>query len=89
MTSAKFYLIMHDDHVIVDSRPISVTASVPDWTSGSATMTDVDDDAALEVILPASTWEGQGVQQNAGTVEMGGTSNLPVWVTWLPAIRPS
>ena len=80
-TTAKFYVIMHDDHVIDDSRSISVTASVPDWTSGSASMTDVDDDATLAVVLPASTWEGQGVQQNAGTVEIGGTSTSPLVVS--------
>ncbi|MGO9115920.1 MAG: dockerin type I domain-containing protein [Thermoguttaceae bacterium] len=80
-TTAQFYLIMHDDHVIEGNRSISVTASVPDWTSGSASMIDLDDDATLEVILPASTWEGQGVQHNAGTVQIGGTLTVPLVVT--------
>ena len=80
-TTARFCLIMHDDHVIDGNRSINVTASVPDWTSGSASMIDVDDDATLGVILPASTWEGQGVQQNAGTVQIGGTSTVPLVVS--------
>ena len=39
------------------------------------------DDQTLAVSLPASTWEGQGVQQNAGTVQIGGTSTVPVVVS--------
>lgn len=80
-TTAQFCLIMHDDHVVEGNRSISVTASVPGWTSGSASMIDVDDDATIEVILPTSTWEGQGVQQNAGTVQIGGTLSVPLVVS--------
>ncbi len=83
-TTASFYLIMRDDHVISDTRSISVTASVPGWTSWPTSMVDVDDDATIEVILPASTWEGQGVQHNAGTVQLGGivpTTSAPLEIT--------
>ena len=58
-TSASFNVTMHDDHVIEGNRPIAVTAQMDNWTSGSATMTDIDDDGTLAVTLPASGWEGQ------------------------------
>ncbi len=83
-TTANFYLTMHDDHVINDYRPITVTASIPDWTSGAAATVDLDDDGTIEVLLPASTWEGQGVQHNAGTVQLGGivpVTSMPLVVT--------
>ena len=81
-TSATFNVTMHDDHVVEGNRPISVTAQMDTWTSGSATMTDIDDDGTLAVTLPASGWEGQTLW-GAGSVQIGGTltSNLTVNLT--------
>ena len=58
-TTASFSVVMHDDHVIEGNRPITVTASADNWTSGSATLTDIDDDGTLAVVLPSSGWKGQ------------------------------
>ena len=70
-TTATFDVTMVDDHVIRGDRPITVTAQMDNWTSGSATLIDLEDDAALTVTLPASGWEGQTLA-NAGTVQLGG-----------------
>ncbi len=77
-TTANFNVTMVDDHVIQGDRPISVTAQMDNWTSGSATLTDLEDDAALTVTLPTSGWEGQTLA-NAGTVQLGGI--LPTSLT--------
>ena len=77
-TTANFNVTMVDDHVIQGNRPITVTAQMDNWTSGSATLTDLEDDAALTVTLPTSGWEGQTLA-NAGTVQLGGT--LPTSLT--------
>ena len=79
-TTANFYVVMHDDHVIEGNRAITVTASVDNWTSGSATLTDLDDDGTLAVLLPSSGWEGQVLN---GEVQIGGTlaSDLVVPLT--------
>ena len=69
-TSATFNVTMVDDHVIDGNRPISVTAQMDTWTSGSATMTDIDDNGTLAVSLPASGWEGQTLTA-AGTLDVG------------------
>jgi uncharacterized repeat protein (TIGR01451 family) len=79
-TSATFNVTMHDDGVIDGNRPISVTAQMDNWTSGLATMTDIDDDGTLSVSLPASGWEGQTLT-NAGTVTLGGTLSTPLTVS--------
>ena len=67
-TTATFGIVMHNDQVIEGSRPITVTASVENWTSGSATLTDLDDDATLAVVLPDSGWKGQTL---SGTLQLG------------------
>jgi hypothetical protein len=71
-TTANFNLTMVDDHVIQGDRPITITAQMENWTPGSATLTDLEDDATLTVALPASGWEGQTLT-GAGTVQLGGT----------------
>ena len=68
-TTATLSIVMHDDHVIEGSRPITVRATAPNWTSGSATLTDLDDDATLAVVLPDSGWKGQTL---SGTLQLGG-----------------
>jgi uncharacterized protein YdeI (BOF family) len=72
-TVVSFDITMIDDHVIQAPRPVSVTAQVENWTSGSATISVLDDDASITVTLPADAWEGQGVLAGAGTVRIGGT----------------
>ena len=70
-TSVSFDVTMHDDHVIEGNRPITVSALMDTWTPGSATLTDIDDDASLAVSLPASGWKGQTLT-GAGSVTLGG-----------------
>ena len=71
-TSVAFDVTMHDDHVLQGPRPVAVTAAVENWTPGSATLLDVDNDATITVGLPVDSWEGQGVLPGAGTVRLGG-----------------
>ena len=78
-TSATFNVTTHDDHVIDGNRPISVTAQMDNWTSGAATMTDIDNDGTFAVSLPASGWEGQTLT-GAGTLTLGGTLTAPLTV---------
>ena len=85
-TTANFDVTMIDDHVIEGNRPITVTAQMDNWTPGSATMTDIDDDATLAVRLPASGWKGQTLA-GAGTVSLGGTLPSPLTCLSLAAIR--
>ena len=70
-TTATFDVTMHDDRLIQGNRPVVVTAAVENWTSGSATLSDIDDDRTIAVIAPSDVWEGQGVLHNAGTVRLG------------------
>ena len=78
-TTANFDVTMIDNHVIEGNRPITVTAQMDNWTPGSATMTDVNNNATLAVSLPASGWEGQTLA-GAGTVRLGGTLTYPLVV---------
>ena len=79
-TSATFDVTMHDNGVIDGNRPITVTAQMDNWTSGSATMTDIDADGTLAVSLPASGWEGQTLT-GAGKLTLGGTLSTALTVS--------
>ena len=72
-TSASFTATVVDDHVIESSpMPITVTAQVENWTTGSTTVSLLDSDNTMTITLPASGWEGQTLS-GAGTVRLGGT----------------
>ncbi|MBI5383603.1 MAG: M36 family metallopeptidase [Verrucomicrobia bacterium] len=80
-TSAVFDLSIVDDSMIDGPQTATVTARVPDWTAGLASVSVLDDENRnLTVTLPASAWEDAGVRPGAGTVCLSGTlpTNLVV-----------
>ncbi|MCE5268513.1 MAG: M36 family metallopeptidase [Planctomycetaceae bacterium] len=79
-TTASFDVTLVDDHVIQGDRPITVSAQMDNWTGGSATLSDLEDDKRLSVTLPASGWEGQTLSA-AGTVQLAGTLTTPLTVS--------
>jgi hypothetical protein len=72
-TSVNFGANALQDTVIDGTQNVTVTSSVENWTSGSASVAIADDNNTIAVTLPASGWEGQ-VLQSAGTIQIGGTS---------------
>jgi methionine-rich copper-binding protein CopC len=80
-TTVPFTAMLLDDHVIEGGpTPVTVTAATENWTSGSATVNILDDDATMGLTLPASGWEGQTA---SGTVTIGGTLGSPLVVSLL------
>jgi hypothetical protein len=70
-TTVSFTATPVDDHVISALPiPVTVTASMENWVSGTGTIAILDNDRTLTLTLPASGWEGQ---TETGTVTMGGT----------------
>lgn len=83
-TSTTFDVEVLNNQAIEDARQVSVTASVQNWTPGTAAMTVTDDESRqLSVILlPAEATEGDDTAPvNGGTVRMGGTLTVPLQVT--------
>ena len=77
--SVNFTATLLDDHMIESGpTPVTVTASMDNWTSGSTTVSVADDDRTMTVTLPASGWEGQTL---SGTVQLGGTLTTPLTVS--------
>lgn len=80
-TSVVFTVTVVDDKQIDGPQPVTITASVTNWTAGFANVTVQDNEATnLVVLLPASAREGNGVLASAGQVRIAGTltTNLPV-----------
>ena len=70
-TSAAFTATIIDDTKINGTHTASVTASVANWTSGSATISIADNEStSLAISLPASVTEGG---TGSGTVSISGT----------------
>jgi len=78
-TTVTFTATVIDNHIIDGGNNVTVTASVENWTSGSATINVADNDTYVAVSLPAGGWEGQTLT-NAGTVTLGGTLTTPLVV---------
>ena len=58
-TSVDFTATLLDDHIMESGpNPVALTASVENWTSGSATINVLDGDHTMTVMLPTSGWEG-------------------------------
>ena len=77
--SVNFTATLLDDHVIESSpMPVTVAATMDNWTPGSFTINVLDADATLALALPASGWEGQTL---SGTVQIGGTLTTPLLVS--------
>ncbi|MCX6950826.1 MAG: M36 family metallopeptidase, partial [Verrucomicrobia bacterium] len=71
-TSATFNIVVVDDNRINGPRTAHVTASVANWTSGSGTITVLDNEStALALSTPGNVREGDPVA--TGTVRIGGT----------------
>ena len=78
-TTVGFNVTLLDDHIIeAGPTPVTVTAQVENWTSGSATIDLMDDDRTMTVIMPVSGWEGQAL---SGTVQLGGILATPLVVS--------
>ncbi|MEA3208287.1 MAG: large repetitive protein [Chthoniobacter sp.] len=71
-TQATFALAIIDDPRIDGTQTVTVTASVPTWTSGSAQISVLDNESAnLGVAVPANVREGD--TGKTGTVSLSGT----------------
>jgi hypothetical protein len=80
-TSIVFVATVVDDTAIDGPQNATVTAHVPGWTDGSATITVLDNENSnLTVVLPSQVAEGDGVITNGGSVSISGTllSNVVV-----------
>ena len=70
-TDGTFDLLATDDTEIDDPQVAVITASVPGWTSGSATVRVEDDDRyGLTLSLPEFAEEADGVMSGAGRVSV-------------------
>ncbi|GBC62104.1 hypothetical protein DENIS_3067 [Desulfonema ishimotonii] len=68
---AAFDVMVTDDAEIDGPETVQITASVRGWTSGSASVTVTDNDQyRLNLILPETADEGDGVLPGAGQVEV-------------------
>jgi len=73
LTSAAFSVTMIDNNLLEPPRSITVTAHVQNWTSGSATITVLDNEPrTLTETLPSTASEAAGVLIGAGSVSLAG-----------------
>ncbi len=73
-TSTVFTANVIDDRRIDGNLQTIITASVPNWTSGSDTISIFDnEDRLLRLRLPLFVTEGAGTMTNAGEVYLSGT----------------
>ncbi|WP_395753592.1 M36 family metallopeptidase [Prosthecobacter sp.] len=80
-TLALFTLLLPNDNLLNGSRTAAISASVPNWTPGSTTVTVLDDEAAaISLTLNTETNESAGVGTTVGTVTLGGIAVTPVTV---------
>jgi hypothetical protein len=62
-TSVPFVLTVVDDHRIEGPRPVTITASVQNWTAGVATMTVLDNEStALGLVVPSDFREADPIR---------------------------
>ena len=68
-----FSLTAVDDALIDGDRPVTIFATVSNWTGGAAALTVLDDeDTALRLEVPAAISEGAGAAAGTGTVSISG-----------------
>ncbi len=81
-TSADFTLSALEDNQFDGSQPVSITAHVPNWSDGAASIT-VLDNRGLTVTLPGVVWESDNVLTNSGRVAIHGAlaQNLDVFLS--------
>lgn len=81
-TSAVFTASVIDDRRIDGNLGTVITATVPNWTSGSDTISIFDnEDRLLRLKLPFFVTEGAGTLTNAGEVYLSGTVTTNVTVS--------
>lgn len=81
-TSTLFTATVIDDRRIDGNLQTTLTASVPNWTSGSDAMNIFDnEDRLLRLFAPIFLWEGSGTLTNAGNVYLSGTLETNLTVT--------
>ena len=71
-TSVNFLATLVNNSIITGTQNATVTASVENWTTGSAAVAVADDNNFITVSLPTGAWEGQTLA-GGGTVTIGGT----------------
>jgi subtilase family serine protease len=71
-TTATFTATIVQNNTITGTEAVTVSASVENWTTGSATINIIDTDETIAVGLPASGWEGQTLTTD--TITLGGTT---------------
>ncbi|MCB1209992.1 MAG: S8 family serine peptidase, partial [Verrucomicrobiales bacterium] len=80
-SSATFDVTIVQDDLLDGTQPVNLTASVTNWTSGTA-ITNVTDDEqeSATIIAPTSVYEGQGTLPTGLTIQIGGiaVSEIPV-----------
>ncbi len=69
-----FDMTIIDDTIIDDTQTVTITASIPGWAGGAASMQVLDNDRTMGLVLPALQSEGAGVVANAGRLVLGGTA---------------
>lgn len=79
-TTATFSATVVDNAIIDGSKMVFVTATVPNWTSGTSMTTIADNDAAITLTIPTTGWEGQTL---SGSVKIGGTLTTALVVNLL------
>lgn len=81
-TSTVFKATVIDDRRIDGNLSTTITASVPNWTSGSDSMAVFDnEDRLLRMTAPIFIWEGSGTLSNAGNVFLSGTLTTNLAIT--------
>lgn len=81
-TSTLFTATVIDDQRIDGNLQTTLTATVPNWTSGSDSMIVFDnEDRLLRLFAPIFLWEGSGTLTNAGNVFLSGTLETNLTVT--------
>ncbi|WP_395741241.1 M36 family metallopeptidase [Prosthecobacter sp.] len=81
-TSALFSIGLPNDNLLNGSRSAIISASVQNWTPGSASVTVFDDEVpAISLTLNTETNESAGASAQVGTVTLGGVAVNAVTVT--------
>jgi uncharacterized repeat protein (TIGR01451 family) len=72
-TTATFVATLPDNRLIDGTRAAGVTARVPGWTDGNASIEVMDNESrTLTLQVPAEANEGDGTLANGGSVEIAG-----------------
>jgi hypothetical protein len=81
-STATFNLTVVQDNLLDGAQNVTLTASVTNWTSGTAVVTVTDDEtASIAFEVDAATNEGVGTDPSIARVTLGGVAVEPVTIT--------